>query len=299
MRKGPIWLAASLALLLAGCGQILLQPNSQSNANRGILTSSESLNPPVVYTPTPHNQVFPGLTPPPLGSVTPIPTPNPIVTPYSYVKEHQFTDLLNNGQQGLTIAVADRRPSPPTSPTPVLQYQKGEYPGNFTYNFQVWNWDQKTNQYSLSASWPNDPSKRYVDMRYHLADLVGDGTQQVLVQARQEGVAEALDYAVLRIVNGQITVLFQQTGLEHGQVRLIGKDIWQEQSVRGPNEDPCCPNRYHDDAFLWDGSKFAAQAALQFPVPVGSPFPPATPTPLPREATPVPQSAFSIPTPAR
>ncbi|HEU0167946.1 MAG TPA: hypothetical protein VFS62_09235 [Chloroflexota bacterium] len=282
-------------MLLASCGQILVQPQSNGR-DFGPLTSSDSLNPPLVYTPTPQNQVFPGLTPPALGTPAPQPTPNPIMTPYSYLKENQFTDLLNNGQEGLVIVAGDRRPSPPQQPTPVLQNQKGEYPGNFTYNLEVWNWDPKTNQYSLSALWPNDPSKRYIDMRYNLADLVGDGTQQVLVQSRLEGTAEALDYAVLRIVNGQVTVLFQQSGLEHGQVRLIGKNIWQEQSVRQPNEDVCCPSKYRDDAFVWNGTTFAPEPAFAFPTPVN--FPPPTPEPLQRQATPVPLSQVSVPYPS-
>ena len=282
-------------ILLASCGQILVQPQANGR-NFGPLTSSDSLNPPLVFTPTPQNQVFPGLTLPALGTPSPQPTPNPIMTPYSYLKENQFTDLLNNGQEGLVIVAGDRRPSPPQQPTPVLQNQKGEYPGNFTYNLEVWNWNPTTNQYSLSAVWPNDPNKRYIDMRYHLADLVGDGTQQVLVQARLEGTAEALDYVVLRIVNGQVSVLFQQSGLEHGQVRLIGKNIWQEQSVRQPNEDVCCPSKYRDDAFIWNGTTFAPEPAFAFPTPVN--FPPPTPEPLQQQATPVPLSQVSVPHPS-
>ena len=45
--------------------------------------------------------------------------------------------MLNNGQQALIIIVGDRRPSPPPSPTPVLQHQKGDYEGNFIYNLQL------------------------------------------------------------------------------------------------------------------------------------------------------------------
>ena len=90
-------------------------------------------------------------------------------------------------------------------------------------------------------------------------------------------------------------MLFQQSNLEHGQVRLIGKNIWQEQSVRGPNEDPCCPSRYKDDAFYWDGSRFAPENAFQFPTPAN--FPPPAPSPLPLEATPVALSAVSVPYP--
>ena len=255
------------------------------------------MNPGLVYTPTPPDQTFPGLTPPPLASTTPLAAPNPIVTPRSYVKEHQYADIQANGQQALIIIAGDRRPSPPASPTPVLQHQKGEYEGNFTYNLQVWNWDPKTNQYALAGSWPNDPSKRYIDMRYHLADLQSNGTQQILVQARLEGVAEALDYAVLRFQTGQLTPVFQQSNLEHGQVRLIGTNIWQEQSVRAANEDPCCPGKYKDDAFRWNGTSFAPTQQLLFPTPTN--FPQPTPTALAREATPVPLEAASVPIPAR
>jgi len=261
------------------------------------VVSSDALNPNQMFTPTPPDQVFPGLTPSPLASETPLSTPNPIVTPHSYVKEHAYADLLNNGQQALIIIAGDRRPSPPAAPTPVLQYQKGEYGGNFLYNLQLWNWNPKTNQYTQVAAWPNDPTKRYIDMRYHLADLIGDGTQEILVQARVEGVAEALDYAVLRFQNNQLTPIFQQVGLEHGQVRLIGKNIWQEQSVRAPNEDPCCPSTYRDDAFAWNGTTFAATTQLIFPTPTN--FPQPTPTPLSRQATPVPLSAVSVPVPTR
>lgn len=281
-------------LALASCGEVLLPSQAPKWAP---VTSSNTLNPNQVATPTPPDQVFPGLTPPPLASVTPLATPNPIVTPRSYVKEHIYTDLLNNGQQSLIIIAGDRRPSPPATPTPVLQNQKGEYEGNFIYNLQVWNWDPKTNQYSQVGSWPNNPSKRYIDMRYHLADLVGDGTQQILVQARVEGVAEAIDYAVLRFQGGQLTPIFQQVNLEHGQVRLIGRNIWQEQSARAPNEDPCCPGRYKDDAFAWNGTTFAPTTQLVLPTPTN--FPPSTPTPLAREATPVPLASVSVPVPAR
>jgi len=292
-RHNFYWLATSSVLILASCGQVLLPPAQQ----RAAVISSQALNPPLVATPTPPNQVFPGLTPPPLSSATPLATPNPIVTPHSYVKEHQYADLQSNGQQALIIIAGDRRPSPPASPTPVLQNQKGEYAGNFLYNIQIWNWNPPTNQYTLAGSWPNDPSKRYVDMRYHLADLLGDGTQEILVQARQEGVAEAVDYAVLRVQNGQITPIFQQNNLEHGQVRLIGTNIWQEQSVRAPNEDPCCPSVYKDAAFRWNGSAFAPTTNLVFPTPTN--FPQPTPTALPLEATPVPLGAVSVPVPAR
>jgi len=281
-------------LLLASCGEILVQSPQQPQK---IVSSATSLNPQVVSTPTPPNQTFPGLTPPPLASTTPLSTPNPIVTPHSYVKEHIYSDLLHNGQQALIIIAGDRRTSPPPSPTPVLQHQKGEYEGNFSYNLEVWNWDPKTNQYSLAGSWPNDPSKRYVDMRYHLADLVGDGTQQVLVQARTEGIAQAIDYAVLRYQNGQFQPIFQQANLEHGQVRLIGRNIWQEQSVRQPDEDPCCPGVYKDDAFFWNGTTFAPENNFIFPTPTN--FPAATPTPLSRDATPVPLDQVSVPIPPR
>ncbi|HEX6510732.1 MAG TPA: hypothetical protein VF157_00410 [Chloroflexota bacterium] len=285
---------ASCVLLLASCGEVLLPQQPQS---RPMVTSSTSLNPPVVATPTPPNQVFPGLTPPPLASVTPLATPNPIATPGSYIKEHAYSDLLSNGQQALIIIAGDRRPSPPASPTPVLQHQKGEYEGNFTYNLQIWNWNPSSNQYTQAASWPNDPTKRYIDMRYHLADLVGDGTQQILVQGRLEGVAEALDYAVLRFQNGQLTPIFQQANLEHGQVRLIGKNIWQEQSTRQPNEDACCPSVYKDDAFVWNGSAFTPINQFVFPTPTN--FPQPTPTALSVQATPVPIEAVSVPIPAR
>jgi hypothetical protein len=283
-------------LLLASCGEILVQ-QPQQGPKFGPVTTSDSLNPNQLYTPTPPNQTFPGLTPPPLTSATPLSTPNAIVTPHSYVKEHQYAQLLNNGQWALVIIAGDRRTSPPPTPTPVLQHQKGEYEGNFTYNLEVWNWDPKTNQYSLAGTWPNDPSKHYIDMRYHLADLIGDGTQQILVQGRLEGVAEALDYAVLRYQNQQFVPIFQQNNLEHGQVRLIGQNIWQEQSTRQPNEDPCCPGSYKDDAFFWDGAKFAPQNSFIFPTPTN--FPPVTPTPLPREATPVPLETVSVPIPPR
>jgi hypothetical protein len=279
---------------LAACGQVLLPEQPQRG---GAVTSSDALNPALVYTPTPPDQTFPELTPPPLASTTPLATPNPIVTPRSYVKEHQYADLQNNGQQALIIIAGDRRPSPPASPTPVLQHQKGEYEGNFSYNLQVWNWDPRTNQYTQAGSWPNDPSKRYVDMRYHLAGLLGDGTQQILVQARVEGVAEALDYAILRYQGSQLTPIFQQNNLEHGQVRLIGTNIWQEQSVRAQNEDPCCPGRYKDDAFRWNGSAFAPTQQLVFPI--ATTFPLSTPTPLSRDATPMPLETVSVPIPAR
>ncbi len=294
--RWPVWLAAGAALFLASCSQILLQP-TDNQRNFGPLSSSESLNPNLLYTPTPPNQQFPGLTPVGFGSVTPVPTPNPVVTPKSYVKEHQYADLENNGQPALVIIAGDRRPSPPPTPTPVLQHQKGDYMGNFVYNLEIWNWNPNTNQYSLSATWPSDPSKRYIDMRYHLLDLIGDGTQQILVQARLEGVSEALDYAVLRSVKGQLLPIFAQSNLEHGQVRLIGKNLWQEQSVRGPNEDPCCPTRYKDDAFVWTGAQFSPESQFAFPTPAN--FPPATPTPLSARATPMPLDAVSVPVPAR
>ncbi len=287
------WLAI-FSVLLASCGEVLLPAQAQQ---RAAITSSQALNPPLVATPTPANQALPGLTPPPLSSATPLASPNPIVTPRSYVKEHLYADLQNNGQQALIIIAGDRRPSPPASPTPVLQHQQGDYEGNFVYNVQVWNWNPATNQYTLAGSWPNNPSKRYVDMRYHLADLLGDGTQEILVQARNEGVAEALDYAVLRGQNGQLTPVFQQNNLEHGQVRLIGANIWQERSVRGPNEDPCCPSVYKQDAFRWNGSTFAPTNSLVFPTPTN--FPQPTPTALPLQATPVPIEAASVPIPAR
>jgi hypothetical protein len=117
------------------------------------------------------------------------------------------------------------------------------------------------------------------------------------VQARQEGVPEALDYAVLRVQNGQLTPVFQQNNLEHGQVRLLGTNIWQEQSVRAPNEDPCCPSVFKDDAFRWNGSAFAPTTNLVFPTPTN--FPQPTPTALPAEATPVPIGAISVPIPSR
>ncbi len=282
---------ALAALLLSSCGQAVVPAQPQS---LGLVTSSsQTLNPLLAATPTPLGQAGAGASPTPWSTPTPLATPNPIVTPHSYVKEHQYSDLLRNGQQTLIIIAGDRRPSPPPSPTPVLQHQKGEYEGNFIYNLQFWNWDPKTNQYSLAASWPNDPSKRYVDMRYHLADLVNDGTQQILVQARLAGVAEALDYAVLRFQGGQLTPIFQQSTLEHGQVRLIARNIWQEQSVRQPNEDPCCPGRYKDDGFFWNGTTFVPINEFAFPTPAN--FPPATPTPLSARATPV----AGLPTPVQ
>jgi hypothetical protein len=293
MRR-PAWLAALSVLVLAACGQAL---TAQPSTRPGPVMSSDALNPPLIYTPTPPNQTFPGLTPPPFASVTPLATPNAIATPGSYIKEHLYSDLLVNGQQSLIIIAGDRRDSPPPSPTPVLQHQKGDYMGNFSYNLQVWNWDRQSNQYTAAGSWPNDPSKRYIDMRYHLADLLGDGTQQILVQARVEGTAEALDYAVLRYQGGQLTPIFQQNGLEHGQVRLIGTNIWQEQSVRADNEDPCCPGKYKDDAFRWDGSAFSPTQQLVFPQATN--FPQPTPTALPLQATAVPLEAVSVPIPAR
>ncbi|MDE3078041.1 MAG: hypothetical protein KGJ86_21670 [Chloroflexota bacterium] len=296
MKRVPPWLAALGCLLLASCGQVLL-PRAEQSKPLGMVTSSDALNPNLQLTPTPPNQRFPGLTPALLGSATPMPTPNPIVTPHSYVKEHTYGDLLNDGQQSLIIIAGDRRPSPPATPTPVLQHQKGEYEGNFTYNLEVWSWNPTTNQYALAASWPNDPTKRYIDMRYHLLDLTGDGTQQILVQARVEGVAEALDWQLLRYGNKKLTPIFGQTGLEHGQVRIIGKNIWQEQAVRDPNQDPCCPSQYRDDAFIWNGSTFTPTKSFIFPTP--SSFPQPTPTPLSSQATPVPLSAVSVPIPPR
>jgi hypothetical protein len=287
-------------LFLASCSPAILQPEqvAQPSRNPQPVISTGSLNPQIVYTPTPGPQRVGGLSTQPLASTTPYPTPNPIVTPHSYVKEHAYSDLLSDGQQALILIVGDRRPSPPATPTPVLQNQKGEYEGNFIYNLQIWNWNPTTNQYSQVTSWPNDPSKRYIDMRYHLVDLVGDGTQQILVQARLEGVPEAIDYQLLHYGNGQLTSLFSQSNLEHGQVRLIGKTIWQEQSVRAPNEDPCCPSKYHDDAFVWDGTKFVATSTFGLPDFTSATFPQPTPTPLARDATPVPLKQVSVPIPS-
>ncbi|HUZ77786.1 MAG TPA: hypothetical protein VMV93_09430 [Chloroflexota bacterium] len=294
MKRIAPWLTA-LSLLLTSCGQVLL-PTSQKPAAPGMITSSATLNPPLVATPTPAAQVLPGLTPVPLGSATPFPTPNPIVTPHSYVKEHAYSDINQNGQQWFVIVAGDRRPSPPPSPTPVLQNQRGEYPGNFTYNLQIWNWNPTTNQYALAGIWPNDPTKRYVDMRYHLVDLEGNGQQQILVEARQEGVANTLDWEVLSFTNTQLTPVFGQSGLEQGQVRIIGKNIWQEQSMRQPNESACCPETYRDDAFAWNGTAFVRTSALLFPTPAS--FPPPTPAPLSLQATPVPIQAVSVPIPS-
>ncbi|MHB8619168.1 MAG: hypothetical protein ACYDAG_06295 [Chloroflexota bacterium] len=296
MTRRPGLLVVLCAVFLASCGQVLLPPSNQGR-QFGPTTSSASLNPPLLATPTPPDQRFPGLTPLALGTPSPVPTPNPIVTPYSYVKEHAYADLLHNGQQYLIIIAGDRRPSPPASPTPVLQNQKGEYAGNFTYNLQLWHWNPTTNQYSLAASWPNNPAKRYVDMRYTLADLQGNGTQQIMVQARVEGVAQALDYQVLSFANGKLQPIFGQSGLEHGQVRIIGQNIWQEQSVRSPNEDPCCPSLYRDSAFIWNGSRFAPTNTFIFPTFAN--FPQPTPTPLGLQATPVPLGSVSVPVPAR
>ena len=294
MMRPRLWAAALSALLLASCGQVLLgagQPSRQF----GPTTSSISLNPALIATPTPGNQRFPGLTPSPLAKLTPVPTPNPIATPGSYIKEHAYVDLQNNGQQSLIVIAGDRRPSPPASPTPVLQYQKGEYAGNFIYQLEIWNWNPKTNQYTLGATWPNNPAKRYVDMRYHVADVTGSGTPQILVEARLEGVAQALDYALLRLVNGKLTPIFSQSGLEHGQVRIIGRGLWQEQAVRGPNEDACCPSLFTDTAFSWNGSQFVT--TRKFVVPAATLVPLPTPRPLSKQATPVPLSVVSVPIP--
>ncbi len=282
--------------MLVSCGEVALPATTQPKP-LNVTTTSGSLNAGGQPTPTPPNQVFPGLTPAPLGNGTPYPTPNPIVTPHSYVKEHAYTDIQHDGQQWLVIIAGDRRPSPPPTPTPVLQHQKGEYEGNFLYNLQVWNWDPNSNQYTFAAQWPDDPTKRYIDMRYHLADLEGNGTQQILVQARVEGVAEALDWEVLEFANNTLTPVFGQSGLEHGQVRIIGQNIWQEQSHRAANEDPCCPGVYRDDAFIWDGSTFVTTPNFVFPTPVS--FPQPTPIPLSLVATPVPLSAVSVPVPSR
>jgi len=290
-RLGAGYAALVIAALLTSCGQIIAP--AQPRTFGVVSSASEALRAPAQVAPAPAGADSAVASPTPWSTPTPLATPNPVVTPHSYVKEHQYSDLLRNGQLALIIIAGDRRPSPPASPTPVLQHQKGEYEGNFTYNLQIWNWDPRTNQYTQVASWPNDPGKRYIDMRYHLADLVNDGTQQILVQARLEGVAEALDYAVLRYQNGSLTPIFQQANLEHGQVRLIGRNIWQEQSVRQPNEDPCCPGRYKDDAFFWNGSTFAPVGEFVFPTP--SNFPQPTPTPLAPRATPV----VGVPTPAQ
>ena len=80
-------------------------------------------------------------------------------------------------------------------------------------------------------------------------------------------------------------------------MRLIGRNIWQEQSERAPDEDPCCPSQYKDDAFFWDGSSFAPSNQFIFPTPTN--FPAVTPTPLARDATPVPLDQVSVPVPPR